>query len=485
MPKFWKPIWRHFRRWLREPGIIWRMEGQNLAITIEIQSWLPFLAFFIALAWYIAQPVPVAVMTMAALGGLLLAAFFWARTMARSVRGQRKLRFAAMQVGDELEEQVTLRNRSPLPVLWAEFMDRSNIPDYTVSSARAADPDSQVKWRAHTICTRRGVFGLGPWELRLGEPLGIFIVRQVYLQHQEILVYPPLAVLPSHLLPHRGALGDSRPLNQPLRAETIASTTVRPYVQGDPLRHIHWRTSARKADLFVKVFAPEAASSIWLVPDFDQASHFGEGPDSSEETMVTVIASLAAELLQQNLSVGMFASTETESVVLPRQGQSHLWSILQTLAPLRVAARKPLEEVLDRARSLVGGNDLLIVVTPSLQPQWIAPLRRISRSRGSSGRAEVVLLDPVSFGGAESGEIFLPILLEQGITANLLRREEIQLISGYYGEVSRWEFSVLGTGRVITRNAPRLAEKLGERALSYDGAPSSDRQNSGRKTQGN
>ncbi|MBE0699768.1 MAG: DUF58 domain-containing protein, partial [Anaerolineaceae bacterium] len=269
MPKFWKHIRRPFQRWLREPRIIWRMDGQALTITVEIQSWLPVLVFLIALIWYIALPAPITVMTMVALGGLLLAAFFWARSMARSVRGRRKLRFAAMQVGDELEEQVSLRNYSFLPVLWAEFLDRSNIPDYTVSSARAADPESQAEWRVHTICTRRGVFSLGPWELRLGEPLGIFIVHQVYLQKQEILVYPPLAVLPPHLLPHRGALGDSRPLNQPLRAETIASTTVRPYVQGDPLRHIHWRTSARKTDLFVKVFAPEAASSVWLVPDFD------------------------------------------------------------------------------------------------------------------------------------------------------------------------------------------------------------------------
>ncbi|MBE0698695.1 MAG: DUF58 domain-containing protein, partial [Anaerolineaceae bacterium] len=306
-----------------------------------------------------------------------------------------------------------------------------------------------------------------------------FIVHQVYLQKQEILVYPPLAVLPPHLLPHRGALGDSRPLNQPLRAETIASTTVRPYVQGDPLRHIHWRTSARKTDLFVKVFAPEAASSVWLVPDFDLVNHLGEGSDSSEETMVTVIGSLAAELLQQNLRVGMFASAETESVVLPRQGQTHLWSILQTLAPLRAAPDRPLEDVLDHARSLVGGNDLLIVVTPSLRPEWIAPLRRISRSRGSSGRAEVILLDPVSFGGEGIAEAFIPILLEQGITANLLRREDIHHISGYYGEVSRWEFSVLGTGRVITRNAPRLVEKLGATVPTY-GAEKPDW-----KTQGN
>ncbi|RPJ52406.1 MAG: DUF58 domain-containing protein [Chloroflexi bacterium] len=467
MKKLFHHWWREFRRWIREPRIIWRADNELVQITIEVQHWVPFFAFTVVFLWYIVDPTAVALMSAVMLGGVLLAAFLLSRAIARGVEGQRRLRFAAMQVGDELEEQIFLKNKTLLPVIWAEYLDRSNIPGYTVSSARAADADTQIDWRAHTVCTRRGVFALGPWELRIGEPFGILMVRQLYLQKQDILVYPPLAVLPEQFLPHRGALGDHRPLNQPLRAETIASTTVRSYVPGDPLRHIHWRTSARRGDPFVKVFAPEAASNVWLVPDFDSADHVGEGDDNSQEVMVTVVASLALTLLQQNLSVGIFASAENETVVLPRQGQTHLWTILQALAPLHAAPGRTLEDGLQRARGLVAGNDLLILVTPSLRPDWLAALRRISRSRGSTGRAEVVLLDPASFGAdvpPNAAESFLALLAEQGITANILRRDDVHLVSGYYGEVSRWEFSVTGTGRAVARRAPRTANPLAEPA---------------------
>ena len=454
---------REVRRWLREPRILWRSENQDLHSTIEVRTWLPFAAFALLFFWYIASPTAVGLMSTVALGGMLLVSGLWARAIARGVRGGRELRFAAMQVGDELEEQITLVNKTPLPVLWAEFVDRSNIPGYTVSSARAADPGARVTWRAQTICTRRGVFTFGPWELRLGEPFGFLRIRQLYLQKQEILVYPPLAVLPEHILPHHGALGDHRPLNQPLRAETIASNSVRAFVPGDPLRHVHWRTTARRGDPYVKVFNPEAASNIWLVPDFNADWHTGAGDDSSEETMVTVTASLAARLLQQNLSVGMLASAEQETVVLPRQGHNHLWAILQALAPLRATPGRTLEDVLSRARALISGNDLLVLVTPSMDPNWIAPLRRISRSRGSTGRAEVILLDRGSFmmnlepAASAQAEAFLPILLENGITANVLHREDVRIITGFFGEVSRWEFAVLGTGRAVARKAPRAA----------------------------
>lgn len=455
--------WQKIRRWVGEPRVLWRATSPSLTTTIEVQTRLPILVFLVSLAWYIVSPSQVAMMTLAGLAGILLSGFFWAREMARGVRGKRRLRFSAMQVGDELEEQVSLRNNSRMPVIWAEFVDRSNIPGYTVSSARAADPESSTEWRVHTVCTRRGVYNLGPWEMRLGEPMGIFLVRQVYQQYQEILVYPPLAVLPSSLLLHRGALGDHRPLNQPLRAETITSTTVRAYAPGDPLRHIHWRTSARHLTPFVKVFAPEAASSVWLVPDFDSGVHYGEGADLSEEMMVTVVSSLAAELLLQlNVAVGMFAVADTEQVVLPRRGQANLWPILQAIAPLRATAGKPMEVVLDQARTLISRNDLLIVVTPSMQPEWIAPMRGIARSRGGSGRAQVILLDPGSSGEKGGAQGFLSVLLEQGISANLLHQEDLRMISGYYGEISRWEFSVTGTGRVVARKTPRMVELIAE-----------------------
>jgi len=37
----------------------------------------------------------------------------------------------------------------------------------------------------------------------------------------------------------------------------------------------------------------------------------------------------------------------------------------------------------------------------------------------------------------------------------VVRRGELRPVSGSYGELSRWEFKTLGTGRVYVRRAPR------------------------------
>lgn len=444
---------------MKDPRVIWRSASKDLVISIELRQWLPVAACFFLLGWYIAAPTGVAILALITLSGVMIADFLWARTMARSVRCRRQLRFVAMQVGDELEEEIHLINKQPLlPVLWAEIFDHSNIPGYTISSVRAADADSQIAWRVHTTCTRRGVFNLGPWELRIGQPFGFFLVHQHYLHHQEVLVYPPIATLPDRILSHRGSLGDNRPLNQPLRAETISTTSVRSYEPGDPFRRIHWRTTARHVSPFVKVFEPEAASRIWLIPDFHSQSHLVSEDNSSIETMVTVTASLSASFLQQNFSVGMVACAQIEAVVLPRQGQIHLWSILQSLAPLQ-PSNFSLATLLSRAGSLFSANDLLVVITPDIQIEWVGELKRLARIRGGMSRAEIILLDPVSFSGQDQVKPVLSIVQTQGIPVSILRTEDVRIIQDFYGAVSRWEFKILGTGRVVARSTPRGISK--------------------------
>ncbi len=286
---------------------LYTFDRPGCQVRLSIHQWLPFAALPLLLLWYLASPAPAAIMGAAALAGLILCSYLWARSMARQVRGQRRLRYAAFQVGDELEEQVSLTNDSILPAIWAEFYDTANLPGYTVTSVHFADSRSTTSWRDHTTCTRRGLFRLGPWELRLGDPFGVFRVRQVYLEKNEVLVYPPLAPLPERLLPRGQVLGEERPLNQPLRAETQDAFTARPYQPGDPLRHIHWPVTARHDYPHVRVFEPEDSSTVWLVADLDAAAHTGQGSDSSLENMIILLASLAAELLRRRVAVGLLA----------------------------------------------------------------------------------------------------------------------------------------------------------------------------------
>jgi len=443
---------------------LWHFDRPGCSVSIHLRQWPPLIALGLVLVWYIADPSGEAAAGVVTLGGVLLVSYLWARAMANNVSASRKLRYAAFQVGDELEELVSLSNRSIVPVLWAEFLDRSNLPDYTVSSVRACDSKSRIEWRAQTTCTHQGIFNLGPWELHLGDPFGIFQIHQTYSQLNEILVYPQMAALPSSLLPYNRTIGDRRALRQPLSAETIKSFTTRPYLAGDPLHHIHWLTTARRGETYVKVFEPEASSMVWLIPDFDadvQVGQFGNNPeDSTAETIVVLLASLAAQLLRDQLAVGLLAGTSAEQIVLPQRGQAHLWTLLRAIAPLQPVPDRPFQQALAQAHSLISGRELFITITPSLNPDWPDELARLAHSRQGSG-AEAILLDRFSFaqdgspGRSVETARFSSLLSEIGILARIIHRGEIQPIPAAYGALRRWEFITGGTGRVFVRQAPR------------------------------
>jgi uncharacterized protein (DUF58 family) len=421
--------------------------------TVEVRQWFPLAAFAGALAWYIVAPSAVALMGLVGLGGLLLVAFLWARALALGARGERRLHYAAVQVGDELEEHIALDNATRLPMLWAEFVDRSDIPGYTVASVRSTGTRSAIHWRTHTLCARRGVFTLGPWELLLGDPFDFFLVRHTYTHRQELLVYPPLAALPADLTPLNSTLGDYRRLRQPLRAETINAISTRAYHPGDPLRHLHWPTIARREALFTRVFEPEASSRIWLVLDLDRAAHCGAGDDATEEAMVVLAASLAEQLLRRRLTVGLLARTEALNVVRPQAGVIHLWQFLRALAPLHPTCDLPLARTLTEAQSLFSARDLVIIVTPSLVPDWLRSLHQFP-ARGRAG-AEVVLLDAASFGGQGNAQACAASLRALGVPTQIVRRGDVRPLPATYGALRRWDFVTFGTGHAIARQTPR------------------------------
>jgi len=435
---------------------LWYWTRADGTVSVHVRQWMLPIVLLALAVWEALLPNAIAVTGLVTLGSLMLISYLWVRALAKGVTTQRTLRYSAVQVGDELEELLTLENRSRVPVLWAEFIDQSTAPGYSISGVRVSGARQAEQWRLHTSCSQRGVYSLGPWEVRLGDPFGLCEVRQAYHQQVEIVVFPPLAALPPEIAYHRRAIGDRAPLRQPISAETINAMSTRPYVMGDALHRVHWRTTAKRDDLFVKIFEPEAASTMWLIPDLDATAQWGEGAESSLEKMIVLTASIASRLLDEHLAVGVILDAANSHTVLPQTGSAHLWTILRALAMAQSRTDRPLADTLIHARSIVSLRDSAVILTPSLDPEWSKALPRLSGGSRMGG-VDVVLLDPISFGGSSGAEAFRTLLLEQGVPTHIVRRQDIRPAIGTYGAVRRWEFKTLGTGRVAVMQTPRAA----------------------------
>ncbi len=107
------------------------MERESPAppVTIRPRSRMPIALAVLLVLLQLFSPNRAWVILLCGVGGMTLAAYLWVRSLARSVRVTRSLRYVWAQVGDLLEERFTLCNRGKWPVLWAEVDDESNLPD--------------------------------------------------------------------------------------------------------------------------------------------------------------------------------------------------------------------------------------------------------------------------------------------------------------------------------------------------------------------
>ncbi|NWJ72499.1 DUF58 domain-containing protein [Pseudonocardia sp. ICBG1122] len=185
----------------------------------------------------------------------------------------------------------------------------------------------------------RGAYRIGPLRGRGTDALGLAEFRHDLLPADRLLVLPrvtPLTGRPAltSTAAGRGAEGGSRP------GPGTPDVLIRPYRQGDELRRVHWRSSARRDELMVRLDDRPDPSGVTLLIDRRDSAHRGHGPASSLEWAVAFTASVAVHLLQRGEAVALVdESGEAVGDVPPGvTGADAVPPRLESLAVLRPSA---------------------------------------------------------------------------------------------------------------------------------------------------
>lgn len=424
--------------------------SQELESSLGLNTWLlpPLVGLLLILQ--LTTPYRGWVMLLVGLGGALLISYLWARSLLQGLRLRREMRFGWVQVGDRLEERFTLVNDGWVPALWVEIADHSTMPSYEVSRGTRVGGRDALRWRTEGVCSRRGLFTLGPTSLLTSDPFGLFTVELSYPASRPFLVMPPVVSLPTIRIATGGRAGEGRPRpDAPER--TVSAASVREYSPGDSLRWIHWRTSARRDSLYVRLLDGTAAGDWWILLDMNRRVQVGEGQESTEEHGVILAASLADRGLRSRKAVGMVTHGEELVWLPPRSGDGRRWEILRALALISPGER-PLAQLLTQTGPALGQNASLIIITPAVGGDWMEALVPLLRRDITP---TVLLLDPTSFGGTADVHRTSAVLTELEVTHHTITSDLLETSEARPGQRGRWEWRVGGTGRAISVEQPR------------------------------
>lgn len=419
--------------------------------TIRPHSHLwPFIAaflFLLQLVW----PSRAWVVLLITLGGSWLFSYLWARSLAHGLRLEREMRYGWAQVGDRLEQRFTVTNKNWAPGLWLEVDDRSNLPGFLCSRVTAIDGNDINQWKIAGTCSRRGLYTLGPTRLRSGDPLGLFTIETLMSDSKALLVLPPVLPLPSIEVAAGGRAGESRRARRSALETTVSVDTVREFISGDPLRSIHWPTSARRGSLYVRQFEHTPSSDWWIFLDLDKRVQTGEGSDSTIEHGVILSASLADKGLRQGHAVGLVDCGEELEWIPPQHRSGQLLEILRSLA-LVTTGKSSLADLLTRAGQSLQRGASLILITPNVSTEWVGPLLRLA---GNQVASTVFLFDPVSFGGSGTPDQVGRLLTNNGIAYTIVQQELLNRPEARPGTQGQWEWRIVGRGKAVPVRQPK------------------------------
>ena len=382
-------------------------------------------------------------------GGAWLVAYLWVRSLSSNLRINREMRYGWAQVGDRLEERFTLMNSGSLPATWVEIQDQSTLPGYKASLATGVDAGGSNQWVTSGVCKQRGLYWLGNTVIRTGDPLGVYEVTIEDPSRTNLLVYPPVVPLHQINISPGGFFGEGK-LQPNTLEKTVGASSVREYLPGDSLRTVHWKTSAKRESLFVRLFDGAPSSDWWILVDLQKAIQSGENENSTGEHAIILAASMADKGLQARQNVGLVVSGENLVWLPPQSGDNQRWDILRALA-LVSSGEIPLSDLLEKIRPNLYKRSSLLLITTNMEPEWLQSLVKLS---WKGIVPTVILLDPASFGGVGNSDMMANTLGEMGIARYVIKQGIFSKPDAKPGHRGQWEWKITATGRAIPVRLP-------------------------------
>jgi uncharacterized protein (DUF58 family) len=235
---------------------------------------------------------------------------------------------SAVFAGEEAPFSLTLRNcKRYIPtysvnILSEGLTSRSYFP---IVPARG-----ETVMEVKIVFRKRGLYDARSFTAQSGFPFILFVGERRMEVAKEVLVYPALRDVGDIVSEGWGAaVGDTARIAG--AGEEIRS--IRDFRYGDDSRHIHWKASAKVADLMVKEYAENELRRTTIILDNMRTGALGNQRHGDEvfEKAVSLTASFAKHFIE----VGHLVRVVSSRKVIPfGSGAEQLFKILDILATI-------------------------------------------------------------------------------------------------------------------------------------------------------
>src|SRR4029077_11597617 len=194
----------------------------------------------------------------------------------------------------------------------------------------------RITYRLQSDC--RGKFAIRPLNVRVADAFGLVRLGRLVALPGTLVVTPAITTLPWT------AFGGTWLKADGSRASTAAAAgeddvVPRAYRDGDDLRRVHWRSTARYGELMVRREEQRWRNRAVLFLDTRLGGHGGRGPASSFECAVSAAASIGVHLGREEMDTEFV--TDSGPSTAPGTFEDVLLDTLAVIGPSRNSSLGP------------------------------------------------------------------------------------------------------------------------------------------------
>jgi len=282
--------------------------------------------------------------------------------------------------GDEIEARIALTAHTGaerVEVLLQLPRRLALVDGHNPVQLRLADGERrELTYRLR--CAKWGAFGVGRVYLRTHDWFGLFTREVVLDRRQPLKVYPSEEYVRDLLRPLDTQVFSGNHVARQ-KGEGIEFADLRQFLPGDRIRHINWRASARRGELWVNEHHAERNADVVIL--LDSFAEARQGDRSTLDPALRAAGTLAARYLRQKDRVGFVTFGGILNWLLPTTGAVQLYRIVDAMLDTQIVLSYAWRDVGTVPRRTLPPQALVLALTPLLDDRSEAALLDL-RGRG-------------------------------------------------------------------------------------------------------
>lgn len=337
---------------------------------------------------------------------------------------ERSIEPAQVALGSPMRGQITLGQDGRLPA--GILLLEDTVPRELGNRPRFLVDKADLRWRRvveYPLLGRvRGRFSTGPLRVRTTDPFGLVTLDRQFVATSDVLVTPEIVPLPAiRTTGGGGSTGEARPHRIGVVGQDDA--LVREYRQGDDVRRIHWRSTAKRGELMVRREEQAWDPSASILLDSRASAHAGRGMQNSIEWAISAAASIGIHFLDDGFGIEIYEADGPLSIsgALGQHSSATSELVISRLSELTARTTTTMHYAVETA-TVDRPGQLVVAVMGRMDADDANSLLRVRRNR-AQGLA--LVLDVDTFADQPTAE---PVREAHRLAVRILRDNQWRVI---------------------------------------------------------